>query len=70
MVWSFIRVAIFTTAFLFGLFFSGSSDGAAGGKIDSIRSVREPIETRCVDPNFTLVRADGQRPILPLVTGM
>jgi hypothetical protein len=63
MAWSYIRVAIFTAAFLVGLHVFGSSSSPTTGSPDSekdpFRAAGESIEIHCVDHQFTLVDGKG-----------
>jgi hypothetical protein len=61
MAWSYIRIAIFTTAFIVGLLISGSGDRPVELKIISNQNVRESKDEPCADRNLTLVRAKAEQ---------
>jgi len=73
MAWGYIRIAIFTSAFLVGLHVFDSSSRpttSSTGSNGRVRAAGESVEIRCVDDHFTLVK--GKVAPLPNVqsTGM
>ena len=61
MAWSYIRVAIFITAFIVGLFISGSGDRPVELKTNTTQNVRESKDEPCADRNLTLIRAKEEQ---------
>jgi hypothetical protein len=58
MPWGYIRVLIFTTAFLVGLFVFGSGGADANSKSASPQNVQDDsAPAKCVDPRFHLVHS-------------
>ena len=60
MPWDYIRVLIFTTAFLFGLFVFGSGGVAAKSKSDFPANVQDNVQpAKCTDPRLHLVHEES-----------
>lgn len=57
MTWAYMRIAIFTAAFMLGLLIFGSGSGSADSSKGPAQTVGETGETRCFDDHFTLVQA-------------
>jgi hypothetical protein len=56
MPWDYIRVLIFTTAFLFGLFVFGSGGVAANSKSEVPANVQDSVQpAKCTDPRLHLI---------------
>jgi hypothetical protein len=62
MLWGLIRIAIFTTAFLVGVFVfgpAGRSSASNVSKADASRETREPIQLKCIDSKIVVVHGAG-----------
>jgi cytochrome oxidase Cu insertion factor (SCO1/SenC/PrrC family) len=71
MAWGYIRVAIFSTAFLVGLLLAGSGGRSVEAKTGTPQNLRKAVEIQCPKNNFTLIRRDSER-VVPgdHITGM
>ena len=56
MVWTFIRLGIFTASFLFGLMFFGSGRSQADSKINVVQREPETIRLKCDDGKMVIIR--------------
>ena len=59
MAWRYCRIAIFISAFLFGLLVFGSGGSSAESKIGTEQALpraREATEVNCTDTNFILIQ--------------
>lgn len=61
MGWGYIRLAIFTGAFLVGLVFSNSGGHTRHSNTGGVRIVHEITEVQCTDTDFNLVRTEKRR---------
>ena len=59
MVWSFLRVAIFTISFIIGLLVFGSGGSSAASKMDQSPVVRGTVQLKCMDSKMIMVRTVG-----------
>src|SRR5204862_4839395 len=59
MVWSFLRVAIFTISFIIGLLVFGSGGSSAASKVDQPQFVRGTVRLKCVDSKMVMLRTVG-----------
>jgi hypothetical protein len=70
MAWGYIRVLIFTTAFLVGLLLFGSGGSSADSKTSAALAARQATEVKC-GSNTVLIRASrGQMVTHGHLTGM
>lgn len=71
MAWGYIRVAIFSTAFLVGLLLAGSGGHSVEAKTGAPQNLRKTVETQCPKSNFTLIRSGSERMVASdHITGM
>jgi hypothetical protein len=70
MAWSYVRVAIFSAAFIVGLLLSGSGGRSVELKISTTQNVRESNNKPCVDSNLTLIRARAEQFRRARLTGL
>jgi hypothetical protein len=57
MVWGLVRIAIFTTAFLIGLLFSGSGGSPAAPKVEHLHAIPGAVQLKCLQSKPNVLRS-------------